>query len=198
MQNKISRVKFEINGIKYATPGSISEITIKRFIKYLNDVVQLCPVALDNAAKLDEGETIEGNFNKLTKEQKFECFEYFVKVVAFWTGAPEKDLHQLNLEELTLSFWTLEYMFGTIQPDENFTGFKVDGVEYLLPEKHMTESTLIEFAESAQFQQSFAELKAGNYIAILDVMAVLCRPAGELYDSKNIPKRKRGKIFLWR
>jgi hypothetical protein len=189
MQNK---VKFKIDGVEYSTPGNVSEITIARFVKYLDKVVNLCPKVLEEVTTLEEEEdTIEKNFDALTDEQRIECFEYFVKVVAFWTGATEQDLHELNLDDLTLAFWTLEYMFGSIVPDPEFVGFEIGGIEYLLPSKHMTKSTLIEFAESAQFQQNVAELKAGNYIAILDVMSVLCRPFGEVYDAANNAARKK-------
>ena len=186
-----NKIEFEIDGNKYATPANISEITIARFIKYLEKVVQQSPKCLEECFELEEGETMEQKFNALTKEEKFDCFEYMAKVVSFWTGAPENHLHELNLEQLQLCFWTLEYMFGSIKPDEGFTGFEIDGIEYVMPSEHMAESTLIEFAESAQFQQNVSDLKAGNYIAILDVMAVLCRPRGEKYDSKKLPKRKK-------
>jgi hypothetical protein len=193
MQRNKILIDFEINGVTYSGPTSAKDIKIIDFVTYVREVVQLCPAQLDDVCSLEEGETIEGNFNKLSPKEKKECLEYFVKVVSYWTGAPEEDLKLLSLERLKLSFWALEYLFGNLEANENFTGFEVKGVEYLMPSKHMQESTLIEFAESAQFQEDLKELKAGNYIAILDIMSVLCRPKGEQYDEKNNAKRK--KIF---
>jgi hypothetical protein len=188
---KNSKDAFKIDGVLYRLPASIKEIKIGRFVKYVKTVLQSCPEELENVLNLEEGETIEQKFEELTALEQKKCFEYFSKVVSFWTGAPEKELKYLELEQLKYYFFYIEFLFGNFEADENFTGFEIKGVEYLPPSKHMRESTLIEFAEAAQFQSNLSELKAGNYAAILDVMAVLCRPKGEEYDEKRNGERKR-------
>ena len=182
---------FKLNGVSYNIPSEIKAVTIGRYIKYLNTVFQLCPEILNEVCTLDEGDTLKGNFDKLGAQDKKTCYEYFIKVVSFWTSAPETDLKKLDLNILELAFWGIEFLFGSFVPDSNFTGFELKGIEYLLPAEHMKQSTLIEFAEAAQYEENVKELKAGNNIAILDNMAILCRPKGEQYDDTNNGPRKK-------
>jgi hypothetical protein len=185
---------FELYGNIYNIPQDITKVKIGRYIKYLNKIFQHCPDELNAVCDLQEGETLRGKFDALPAQAQKKCYDYFVKVVSFWSGAPEQKLKNLDLKTLELAFWGIEYLFGSYKPNEEFAGFEVDGVEYLLPEKHMVQSTLIEFAEAAQYEENVKDLKAGNHIAILDNMAILCRPKGEQYDDKNNEKRK--KIFF--
>jgi hypothetical protein len=193
MSNKVT---FKVDGVLYSTPGSVEEIKTARFIKYIETVVQDTPAALVKAVtpnEDDESETIETRFNNLTNQEKKDCFLFFSKVVSFWTGAPEAKLKALSLEQLQAAFWTLEYMFMSYKPSPDFCGFEAEGVYFEMPQKHMTKSTFIEFAEAAQYEESLKDFNSGSYIALLDIMCIICRPPGEQYDDKNNPKRK--KIF---
>lgn len=58
----------------------------------------------------------------------------------------------------------------------------VQGEAYELPEKHMANATVIEFAESAQFQANAERLKNGHLTSLIDVCAVLLRKPGEAYS----------------
>lgn len=191
MSKQVVKLNFKLNGINYRVPAGVEEIKIGRFIRYIKTVVQEWAPELDKVLEIEEGETIEGNFNKLSKLEKSNCYTFYAKVVSFWTGAPLKELSKMNVKQLEIYFFYIEFMFGNFKANEQFAGFEIKGIEYLPPAEHMRQSTLIEFAEAAQFQENLKELKAGNYAAILDVMAVLCRPKGEEYNEKNNGERKR-------
>lgn len=184
---------FDLGGRSYNIPSKITAVKIGHYIKYLNTVFQSCPDELNEVCDLQEGQTLKGNFEALPAAAQKKCYEYFIKVVSFWTKAPESELKNLDLETLEFAFWGIEYLFGSFKPTADFTGFEVGGVEYLLPAEHMKKSTLIEFAEAAQYEENVKDLKAGNHIAILDNMAILCRPKGEQYDDTKNAERK--KIF---
>jgi hypothetical protein len=190
-------IKFDIKGIEYKTPENIKNISIGRFLRFINKVLCNCPPVLDTVYKIDpkkDTDQMLENWNALNDLDRAECYKYFSLVVSFWTGAKLNDVKEyLSIDELTAAFWTVEILLGNMTPDENFVGFDIDGIGYLLPSKHMEKNTVIEFAESAQFQDKVNDLKGGNYVAILDVMSVLCRPAGEVYNEENNEKRK--KIF---
>lgn len=182
------------NGATYKTPASLDEIKTGTFIQFLQQVAANCPQQLDDLYKLEDGENLADKWQALSKADRVECYKYFSEVVAFWTGAEAKQLQEaLGLKKLELSFWAIELLFLKFAPDPTFNGFDLGGVSYSLPSENMTDATFIEFAEAAQFQANVQELKGGNFLAILDIMAVLCRPAGEVYDADKIPKRK--KIF---
>lgn len=186
--------KFVIEGIEYETPKTLEDINIGKFVKFLTKIMQHIPEELEQVYKTDpeKNQTIMGNWEALEKVGKLKCYDYFAKVVSFWSGALEYDLRNyLSLEELILAFWDIEITLSKIEPDKNFTGFEIDGIEYLMPSKFMSENTFIEFAESAQFEAELNDLKGGSYISILNIMAVLCRPFGEVYDDKNNKERKK-------
>jgi len=209
--------KFEIDGEKYITPGW-EDILFSKFLEYLEEIETQRPEMLDKfiaehyeeLATLDEALTKEekenlavlmfkARWSAMDSEYKFLCYEFFCLDVGFWCEIePELIQEAMNLEQLQQVFWLLQYEMNPANAieQEDFTGFEVDGVEYLLPIKHMTESTVLEFSEASQFQTQMKGVKNGDYKAMADVMCVLCRPKGEKYSYSEIKHKRRRKVFL--
>jgi len=208
---------FQIEETHYKTRGW-DEILYSEFLGYLEDIEPLRPEALDTflsehykaLSELDKKLTDEERvdkavkmfserFNLLDANDKMDCYDFMCIDVGYWCSI-DKDLVQeaMNLDQLWSTFWLLQYEMNpsNAEEDETFTGFAANGVEYLLPIKHMTESTVLEFAESAQFQSRMADIEGGNFSAMADVMVVLCRPKGEKYSYSKIKHSNRKKIFL--
>ena len=97
-------------------------------------------------------------------------------------------------EDLTVD--ELNYLFGKctaacLQPDQ--VDYKQlyhhDGVTYTLPDKLMRNSTLIEFAEAAQYESALKQATGGDANGLLKICAVLLRPievteySEELFES---------------
>jgi hypothetical protein len=97
-------------------------------------------------------------------------------------------------EELTVD--ELQYLFkkcttACLQPKE--VAYKQlylhDGVTYTLPDELMRNSTLIEFAEAAQYESALKQTQGGDANGLLKMCAVLLRPVGvteyseELFES---------------
>lgn len=100
-------------------------------------------------------------------------------------------------ENLTVD--ELNYLFGKctaacLQPDQ--VDYKQlyyhDGVTYTSPDKLMRNSTLIEFAEAAQYESALKQTTGGDANGLLKMCAVLLRPVGvteyseELFESNVI------------
>ena len=131
--------------------------------------------------------------------EKSLCHVFFSVDVGYWCDIePELIQEAMNLDQLEGTFWMLQYEMNpaNAEVNEDFTGFEVKGIEYLLPKQHMTSSTVLEFAESAQFQTAMKGVEGGEYKAMADVMCVLCRPKGEKYSYSKIRHNNRKKIFL--
>lgn len=84
---------------------------------------------------------------------------------------------------------SLEYLYKKIQraitPREEYEYkqlYIVKGEVYQLPDKLMTNSTVIEFAEAAQFQANAEKMRHGSLISLIDVCAVLLRKPDEAYS----------------
>lgn len=181
-------VSFTLNEKTYVTPSGWHEVTVKQFIKYIDTVQKFQPEAL---TQVMESEDIEQAYSELQGQDKVDVLEYFAKCLSFWTGAPFKDIQEMSVSQLEQAFWTIEVDFANVDYQEDFCGFNIEGVEYLLPKRHMIESTLGEFVEAAQFQDALAHIEGGEWKALLDVMCVLCRPVDEVYDNKRNIGRKR-------
>lgn len=109
-------------------------------------------------------------------------YPYVCKVVHHFTGIPMDTLEQMNLGDLDFLFDKINAVVNTLPDDEGKSVFLINGKRYELGEKLMTKSTLIEFAESAQFEQDMEQLRNGSHLALLDIASVLLRLPGEAYS----------------
>lgn len=94
-------------------------------------------------------------------------------------------------EELTVD--ELQYLFEKCttachQPKE--VAYKQlyyhDGITYTLPDKLMRNSTLIEFAEAAQYESALKQTQGGDATGLLKMCAVLLRPVGVAEYSEEL------------
>jgi hypothetical protein len=208
---------FKILDESYKTPNW-DTILFSRYFEYLDDVEPIRPKELDKFLsdhyeelgtlddKLIDSERenlavlmFKARWAAMPSANKFKCYEFFCIDVGFWCGIEPSIIQEaMDLEQLQQTFWLLQYEMNPANAEinEEFTGFEVGGVEYLLPAKHMTESTVLEFSESAQFQARMKDVENGEYKAMVDVMCVLCRPKGEKYSYSKLRHNIRTKAFL--
>ena len=113
-------------------------------------------------------------------------YPYMARVVSHFTGAP----YALCIEKMELG--TLEFLaskvnavLSSIPKDEQKSVYRIAGETYQLPDSLMKKSTLIEFAEAAQFEQDLQSVRNGSATAILNVAAVLLRPVGVAYSEEQ-------------
>lgn len=135
--------------------------------------------------KLHELEKTMGNKWYATKYLPF-----MAKVVSHFTGVPLEACNGIGKEYMLVG--TLEFLFEKIMAvvrsearDEAKQTYIINGTKYVLPDALMKKSTLIEFAEAAQFEEATANVKNGEYMAMLDVTAVLLRPEGVGYSEEQ-------------
>ena len=119
---------------------------------------------------------------------------YYVIMDDVWTA---KNLHphqlrvvqslmgimdELTVDELT---WLYKKCIAAIQRPEHVEYKKyylVDGAKYELPDELMRKSTLIEFAETAQYEKGLKQVSNGDASGLISMCAVLLRPEGEPYS----------------
>ena len=187
-------VKFKIDGIQYQTPASLDDIKAGLFVQYAQDVLTKQPAELAQIYEAENAGGFAEAWENMQSEARLVCYGFFAEVVAFWSGCDaQKIKNALSLEQLLAAWLSIEILFLSFEPAADFAGFDFDGVAWCLPSQNMTDATFIEFAEASQFEANAAALGEGNFGALLDVMAILCRPAGEIYDADKLPERK--KIF---
>jgi len=186
-------ISFELNGKKYSSPKDWQNITFEKFLKYLSDIAPKTPEKLK---ELFEAENLAETWSGYTDKDKLICYDFFALSVGFWCGLPAEEIKEsMNIEQLESAFFTIEIDLANMQNDESFSGFEIKGKRYVLPAENMEGSTVSEFAEASQFQENFAEVEGGEWLSMLDVMVVLCRPEGEKYSYDKNTHNLRKKLF---
>ena len=210
-------ISFFIDDKLHKSPESWSNIKVSKFLGYLDEVLPKEPQALkdfikkhyENIAEIDKElseEKIEKQANELFKSEwdnmptnrKLDCYKYFSIDVGYWCDCDSKlILRELDKDILFGAYWALQFELNpdNAEIDEEFVGFTIGKVNYFVREKHMTKSTVLEFAESAQFEENMSEVMGGKWKAMLDIMAVLCRPKGEDYSYEESKFELRKQLF---
>jgi hypothetical protein len=210
-------IYFHIDDVKHTAPKSWQDVTFDRFLAYFDKVAAHEPQILKDfivahgkvIGELSEALTDEQlnreaerlfmeRWNRLWDKEQIECYNYFALDVAYWCGVtPEQIKEGLDKDTLFAAYWALQVQMNpdNAEVNEDYAGFELKGVEYLVPTKHMVGSTVEEFSDAAQFQEDMSHLKAGNWRSMLDVMTVLCRPKGELYNDDKLFRATRKNLF---
>jgi hypothetical protein len=211
-------IKFSTdNGQTFNYPNTLDDITLKQYLDFLEFVESTKPkVLLDIEVANEKIETaIEIKDNKgleLAKKelndaidsidevvQYQQLFPYYARVVSYFSGLSVPFIlgqdggKGMRVDNLNWLYNHTVELFNKVPELEYEQIIEVDGEKLYLPEKFMTDSTVIEFAESAQFQSNLSKVENGQWKAIAKIMCVLLRKKGEQYSDKLL---KREEIFL--
>ena len=204
------------NGNTFAAPEGLRDITLQQFIDF---VCHIEPTKPDLLKQIDEA-VQQGNDPMLnTKEKNLlkaeidrlieevndplfrsqELHPYYARVVSYWTGLSEKYIlgrdggEGMNVGNLTALYIRLIDVLNKMPAVEYSNVIDKDEELWYLPERFMQDSTVIEFAEAAQFQANLSKVLGGDWLSMAKVMCVLVRKKGEQYSDKLL---KREKMFL--
>jgi hypothetical protein len=122
-----------------------------------------------------------------------QLYTYFVRVVHHFCRVPLSDLDLIKPQSLEYLY---HYCIGSMRnPGE--VQYKqlylIDGEVYKLPTKLMSQSTLQEFAEAAQYEENAQLVKDGNWEGLLNVCSVILRKENEEY-SEAVYERNRARF----
>ena len=169
------------------------------------DVVQECEIILltkdvkDNVRRFLPA--LIDQFNK-SQSKLVECFEimdevweaqvkypYMAKVVNYFTGIPLDACYGKVAESLELKYLTFMFskILNAISVPEELKYKQIydfNGTLYYLPDKLMSKSTLLEFAEAAQFDKGRKAIENNDAQGLLHVIAVLLRKKDEAYSDE--------------
>lgn len=189
MLNIQTQTEVQIN-----VPSELKEITLKKYIDFLQLVEPTKPECLkkiDQAKDEDELQKAILEIDELVTARQIH--PYYIRVICYWSGNKDSDLQDLDVSSLV---WLYQYIVKLLNdlPEPEYTNvIEVNGEFWYLPERYMTNSTVIEYAESAQFQQNMKDLAGGDWLAMAKILCVLVRKKDEKYHSSLL---KREKMFL--
>jgi hypothetical protein len=175
-------------------PSELKEITLKKYIEFLQFVEPTKPECLK---KVDKAENEEERDKAIVEIDSLviarQIHPYYIRVICYWSGNLENDMQDLDVASLVWLFQYINNLLNNLPEPEYTNVIEVNGEFWYLPERYMTDSTVIEYAESAQFQQNMKDLAAGDWLAMAKILCVLVRKKDEKYHSSLL---KREKMFL--
>ena len=169
------------------------------------DVVKECEIILlTNNVKDNVRRFLPALIDQFNQSQSklIECFEimdevweaqvkypYMAKVVNYFTGIPLDACYGKVAESLELKYLTFMFskILNAISVPEELKYKQIydfNGTLYYLPDKLMAKSTLLEFAEAAQFDKGRKAIENNDAQGLLHVIAVLLRKKDESYSEE--------------
>lgn len=193
-------IVFTLNGTKYTHPETCEDVTIQQVIEFYRDVYPTRPaLMLELTEAVSEDPVNEKRVAAIEKKMQSKVwisahlYPYFVRVVHHFCRAPVETLQGTGPAHL-------EYLYhhcigamrnpGDVQHKQLYL---IDGEVYKLPTKLMSQSTLQEFAEAAQYEENAELIKDGNFEGLLNVCSVILRKEGEEY-SEDVYNRNRARF----
>ncbi len=190
-------IVFTLNGTKYTHPETCEDVTIQQVIEFYRDVYPTRPaLMLEMSEAVSEEPVNEKRVAAIEKKMQSkvwistQLYPYFVRVVHHFCRVPVEVLQGTSPAHL-------EYLYhhcigamrnpGEVQYKQLYL---IDGEVYKLPTKLMSQSTLQEFAEAAQYEENAEQIKDGNWEGLLNVCSVILRKENEEY-SEEVYERNR-------
>jgi len=197
---------FSLNNQKYTHPETCEDVTIQQVIEFYRDVYPTRPaLMLEMSEAVSEEPINEKRVAAIEKKMQSkvwistQLYPYFVRVVSHFCGVPVETLQGTSPEHL-------EYLYhhcigamrnpGEVQYKQLYL---IDGEVYNLPTKLMSQSTLQEFAEAAQYEENAEIVSKGRpdthefYEGLLNVCSVILRKENEEY-SDDVYERNRARF----
>lgn len=158
-------IQITINKEQYKFPESLGEVPLLKYAEFLDRFSDVDSVT---------------DFNSYAKD-----------FIQFWCGVDNSVLDKCIDGEILDLYYAISKCLTFDKPNDEMVSFEFEGREYELPSPLMKGSSLIEYLQSVQFQNLTAELQNGYYKSLPKVVAILCRPKGEDYNSEIIDERAK-------
>lgn len=195
-------IVFKLNNQQYTHPETCEDVTIQQVIEFYRDVYPTRPaLMLEMSEAVSEDPINEKRVAAIEKKMQSkvwistQLYPYFVRVVHHFCRAPmevlgDKKMNPAHLEYLYHHCIGAMRNPGEVQYKQLYL---IDGEVYKLPTKLMSQSTLQEFAEAAQYEENAEQIKDGNWEGLLNVCSVILRKEGEEY-SEEVYERNRARF----
>lgn len=131
--------------------------------------------------------------------------EAYGRIIAKMTNIPQNVIDSISAESRTIFYneYLLPFAIGLMIAPYNYTEknikqFTFENVDYIFPlfEKDVNgnlrpaiDMKAIEFTEAADLQLAAARVEDGKFEYVTHVIAIMCKPANELYSEKVILER---------
>ena len=201
------------NGDKFEYPLWLKDVTLSKYLEFLSLVEPTKPQVLKDIdvllQQLDEtkkdSKEYQEKTNLLTEKldsitdvvKAQQIYPYYARVVSYFSGLSEQYIlgkdggTGMEVKALEWLYKHIVVIFNNL-PDVEYSHIieRDNGEVWYLPTQFMKDSTVIEFAETAQFLAQMKDVEAGNWFAMPKVMCVLVRKKDEPYSDRLLRREK--------
>lgn len=191
---------FTLNKTRYTYPETCEDVTIQQVIEFYRDIYPTRPaLMLELGEAVSEEPINEKRVAAIEKKMQSKVwisthlYPYFVRVVHHFCRVPIETLQGTSPEHLEFLY---HHCIGSMRNPGNLNYHRmylIDGEVYYLPIRLMSQSTLQEFAEAAQYEENAELIKDGNFEGLLNVCSVILRKENEEY-SEGVYERNRARF----
>jgi hypothetical protein len=198
-------VNVDINQKKYKVIESWSEMTIDQAV----EIYKACDAIPDKLNDIYKALTDKEALATATAEaDDADCVKHFPKfygkIITLVSDIPEDIVDRISWSERTAFFnqYVEKFVIGLLYHPYDF---KAKGIKsfaheeqvYFLPEtktvindqRTFADATAIEFAESADLELHSRSMAGGKFEVAANIISILCRPEGEVYNEDVSLKR---------
>lgn len=211
-------ISLKIGGNKYRIPETWADITIAQAAGVMAipmpEALRTLYRVIVSRGELTEKEheyKIQEANEQITPEQRYkEIPEYQLKVLSYLGNIPHEVLHKTSNISINTAYsmYLRHFVEGlhfypvSYEP-KVITSFTFEGVEYMLPkgkrvfgqEVPMADTTALEFTESADLMIGLTKMEK-DFSKSANLLAIMCRPEGEMYDEETSLARAERFISL--
>lgn len=198
-------INVDINGQKFKVIEQWSEMTIDQAVQ-IYKACDAIPDKLNDIYKSMTDKSLLADAMEQTDDddvvKHFPTF--YGNIIKLLSDIPEEIIDRISWSERT-SFYNLyveKFIIGLLYHPYDY---KADGIKsfahqgkiYFLPatktvigdERTFADATAIEFAESADLELHSRSMAGGKYEVAANIISILCRPDGEVYNEDTSLKR---------
>lgn len=190
-------VQFKIKQDSFEFPEGWQDVTLDNYILFLDHVEKIKPSKLRDVQLAEDDETRKEALEAITEHYyKTEIMPFFVRYVCFFTGVPKDTANKLRPDLVETMYRQIEQnLAASLKGLDGYTPtIKHQDKLWYLPQKYMSNSTVIEFFEAAQFEHYAKQVEGNQFKALPDLLTVLLKAdPDEVYDDKR--RMARRKIF---
>lgn len=172
------------------------DITLERLLSFLKKIEPQMPECLKNIYDEEEEEARIKLIDKLNEDDNLAILNYQLKYIHhFSNNVSFEDIQNIKVSQVRGLYDMIRRGLANEPKNEYINVIEHVGENWYLPEKHMKNSTFIEFVESAQYEKHFRKAANGGnaWHAMPKILCILLRKKGEAF-TMDVYQRER--LFL--
>ena len=169
-------ITFQLNEKEYEIPSEHKEINLEFYF----GIYQI----VDKHSGIVIGDQVQ-------QPSEADIMKMYAEIFQYMTGIDDDTLKKTPIESIIVLIDSIDGLLKSYPATGEVDRFTIDDVEYIFPYDHMRGSTFGEYIEASQLEANEKLMKNGRFDVLPEQKAILCRPAGEVFDDSLVQERTK-------